>query len=55
MDISDIIKSAFDIRNDSDYDDYYVVSKTEVDEQIKNAERFIAEMEQYLKHRIQDT
>ncbi len=54
VDISDIIKSAFDMRNDSDYDDYYVVSRAEVDEQIKNAERFISETEQYLKHRLQD-
>lgn len=27
VELSDIIGEAFDIRNDSDYDDYYVISK----------------------------
>ena len=34
----------------SDYDDYYILSKEEVKEQIKNAEKFYTEIEQYLKN-----
>ena len=30
---SDVIKDAFDIRSDSDYDDYYLVSREEVKQQ----------------------
>lgn len=40
VELSDMIGEAFDIRNDSDYDDYYVISKRDVEEQIENAEKF---------------
>ena len=36
------------LRNDSDYEDFYVLSKESVDEQIKNAAEFIAEIEKYI-------
>lgn len=49
VELSDIIRSAFDVRSDSDYDDYYVISKMEVEEQIENAEKFFDAVEQYLK------
>ena len=45
---SDMIKSAFYVRNNSDYDDFYVVSKADVEEQIQNAEKFCAAMKEYL-------
>lgn len=45
---SDMIKSAFYVRNNSGYDDFYVVSKTDVEEQIQNAEKFCAAMKEYL-------
>ena len=45
---SDMIKSAFHVRNNSGYDDFYVVSKTDVEEQIQNAEKFCAAMKEYL-------
>lgn len=47
--LSDIIKEAFDIRSDSDYDDYYVLSKDDVEKQIENAEKFCFVIEAYLK------
>lgn len=45
--LSEIIKEAFDIRSDSDYDDYYILSKEDVEEQIENAEKFYLEIEKY--------
>lgn len=48
VEMSDIISMAFEMRSDSDYDDFYVVSKNEVDEQIENAEKFCATVKNYL-------
>jgi len=39
--MSDILRDLFFIRNKSDYEDFYVVSKQEVVEQIDNAEHFL--------------
>lgn len=47
--LSDIITDVFQIRTESDYDDYYVVDKTEVEEQIKNAEYFMQQTKKYLE------
>ena len=38
IEISKMIGSAFMIRNASDYDDMFIASKTDTEEQIKNAE-----------------
>ncbi|MBQ8532729.1 MAG: hypothetical protein IJ432_04775 [Clostridia bacterium] len=38
----------FNIRTDSDYDDFFVISKEEVSEQIQNAEYFLSEIREYL-------
>lgn len=46
-----MIGEAFDIRNDSDYDDYYVISKEDVEEQIENAEKFYRAVEKYLREK----
>lgn len=46
---SEIIFNAFEIRNESDYEDFYVLPKESVEEQIKNAAQFIAEIEKYIK------
>lgn len=46
--LSDIIDSLKDVRQSSDYDDFYLISKEEVLEQVKCAERFISEIEAYL-------
>ena len=46
--LSKIISVLSDSRNDSDYDDFFVVSKEEVDEQIKYAEHFLGEVKKYI-------
>lgn len=48
--LSQIISVLFDIRNDSDYDDFFIVSKEEVVEQIENAEYFLSEIRKYLNN-----
>ena len=50
--LSEIIAMLFKIRNDSDYDDYYIVDKDKVEEQIKNAELFLSEIKNYLDPKI---
>lgn len=49
VELSDIITEAFDVRSDSDYDDYYLISKTDVLEQIHNAEQFLTATERYVR------
>ena len=46
---SDIIGDAFKIRNNSDYDDFYIVPKEDVVRQVDNAKTFIAAVEGYIK------
>ena len=45
---SDKIGSAFRIRNRSDYEDFYMVLKTDVVEQIDNAKMFLSAVEDYV-------
>ena len=47
--MSKIIKEAFEIRQGADYEDFYLVSLEEIEQQIKNAEFFIAEIEKFLR------
>lgn len=49
VEMSDIISMAFEARSDSDYDDFYVISKEEVEEQIANAEKFCEAVQGYLR------
>ena len=46
--LSKIISVLSDSRNDSDYDDFFIVSKEEVAEQIKNAELFLEKIKEYV-------
>lgn len=46
--LSNIISILFNIRTDSDYDDFFCISKEEVLEQIQNAEYFLNEIRTYL-------
>lgn len=46
--LSDIIREAFEVRGSSDYDDYFLISKEEVREQIRNAEFFCAQIKNSL-------
>ena len=39
---------AFEIRSESDYDDYYMISKREVEEQIQNAQFFLDGIVKYI-------
>lgn len=52
VELSDIISMAFEIRSNSDYDDFYVISMEEVNEQIENAIRFCDAVELYLGKKI---
>jgi uncharacterized protein (UPF0332 family) len=45
---SDVIENAFSIRNKSDYDDFFVISKEEVTQQIANARVFLEAVENYI-------
>ena len=47
-DISNIIGNQFDIRTHSDYDDFYVISKNESLNQLAEAEKMVAEVENCL-------
>lgn len=46
---SGAIGRAFDLRGQSDYDDFYMVSKSEVEEQLKDAEEFAAVVRHFLE------
>ena len=49
--MSDIIANLFNIRGKSDYDDFFVISKAEVEEQVENAEKFVNAVKEYLQNR----
>lgn len=46
--LSGIISALFDIRTESDYDDFFVISKDEVAEQGANARLFFDQISRYL-------
>ena len=46
--LSDIITSLVRVRENSDYNDHYVISKEEVITQVKNAELFVDKIEKHL-------
>ena len=46
--LSKIISVLSDSRNDSDYDDFFIVSKEEVTEQIKDAELFLEKIKEHV-------
>lgn len=45
-----ILKNAFSIRQEADYEDFYIISKEEAKTQIDNAEIFINKVSVYLKN-----
>ena len=45
---SKIIMEAFQIRNKSDYDDYFIASKNEAEEQLNKARKFVMKMKTYV-------
>ena len=48
VELSDIIENLFTIRNKCDYDDFYVISKEDVTNQLKSAEYFLNEIRKHL-------
>ena len=46
--LSSIIDGLVEVRQGSDYDDFYLISKSEVEEQLIQAEKFVSEVEHYL-------
>lgn len=46
---SKYIQNAFQVRNSSDYDDFYIVSITEAQEQMEKAEELIKIIKKYLQ------
>jgi uncharacterized protein (UPF0332 family) len=50
---SNIIKNAFDVRIDSDYEAFYLISKADVATQVENAKTFLEAVEKYIGERIQ--
>jgi len=53
-DFSDIIKNAFEIRLESDYEAFYIVSKSDVAAQVDNAKTFLEAVEKYVGERIKN-
>ena len=49
---SDIIGTASEIRNASDYDDMYLATRDEAEEQIKNAKVFLDRISAYVNQKI---
>ena len=49
---SDIIGATFEIRNDSDYEDFYVVAESEAVQQLENAKIFLTAVEEYIENII---
>ncbi len=47
--LADIIKDSSLCREKSDYDDFYVAGRTEAEEQLKNAEHFVQQIEEYVE------
>ena len=50
--MSDIIKSASYCREKSDYDDFYIVSKSDVEEQVNHAKIFLNTVKNYIDEYI---
>jgi len=46
--ISNTIETLFQVRNESDYDDFYIISKENVTSQLTSAEFFLNEIQKYL-------
>lgn len=50
--LSNIIKSAFSLRTESDYEDFFVIEKEDVKRQVEEAEFFFHTIEAYIKEQI---
>ncbi|NLN49912.1 MAG: HEPN domain-containing protein [Clostridiales bacterium] len=52
FEVSAIVQKAFKIRNKSDYDDFYITTHEEAEEQVKNAVNFLSVVEEYMEKRF---
>ena len=50
--MSDIIKSAFSLRTDSDYEDFFIISHEEVETQVAEAAEFYNTVARYLQSKL---
>lgn len=55
QELSKMLDGLFKVRQGSDYDDFYVISKEEVTLQLQNAGRFVDAVEQYLLAQYRET
>ena len=46
--LSQIVKSTSYLREKSDYDDFYIASKFEAEEQLRNADRFVDSVRKWI-------
>ena len=53
--ISSFITDLFDIRTNSDYDDFFIISKDDVVPQVANAEKFLGAIKVYLDNKVQES
>ncbi len=44
-----MLTTAFKIRNDSDYKDFYVIAREDAELQLENAKKFIKKIEEFLE------
>ena len=51
--LSGMIRDAFNVRNASDYENFYVISKEKVEEQVMNATIFVEAVKRCLMERIE--
>jgi len=49
--LSDILTVLFRVRNQSDYDDFYIISKEEVVKQLESTKYFLSEVRRFLNTR----
>ena len=48
-----IVQEAFEVRQESDYEDFYVISKEDAVAQYENAGKFVSAVEEYIKSLIE--
>lgn len=52
--LSDIIKSAFSLRTESDYEDFYVISREDVITQVADAREFLENVAAWIQRQLQE-
>ncbi|HEX9975248.1 MAG TPA: HEPN domain-containing protein [bacterium] len=50
VEFSKMLTSAFKIRSDSDYKDFYIVTREDANIQLENAKKFLKRIQDYLEH-----